>query len=129
MSVTKKVQKNIKANQKSNDLLDALDNISSEDKKWLNERPTRMEIINYVNSLWEHHHLPTITNYIQISSMVIQAILIDKGICTGDEIKDITEKFIAEQQRRMSPTDESSNTESSTDEVEKEDEKSKKQGE
>lgn len=129
MSVTKKVQKNIKANQKSNDLLDTLDNISSEDKKWLNERPTRMEIINYVNALWEHHHLPTITNYIQISSMVIQAILIDKGICTGDEIKDITEKFIAEQQRRMSPTDKSSNTESSTDEVEKEDEKSKKQGE
>ena len=38
---------------------------------------------------------------IQMSSMVLQAILIEKGVCTGDEIKDITEKFVSEQQRRM----------------------------
>lgn len=93
MSVTKKVQKNIKAKQ-----LDDL--LPPGEKKWLEDHPTRLEVSNYINALWEHHYLPLVTNYIQISSMVLQAILIDKGVCTGEEIKDITEKFVSEQRRR-----------------------------
>lgn len=141
MSITRRAQKNIKTNQKSNDFLNKLGDISSEDKKWLNECPTRVEIINYVNAIWEHNYLPTITNYIQLSSMVLQAILIDKGICTGDEIKDITEKFVQEQQRRIAGNnddektgaandddDDKLSTSNSSDE-EEDNEKSKEQGE
>lgn len=98
MSVSKKVQKNIKSSQIGDS---SLEGVSSEDQKWLSKQPTRMEVASYVNALWERHYLPTITNYIQMSSMVLQAILIDKGVCTGDEIKSITEKFVSEQQRRM----------------------------
>ena len=94
MSTTKKIQKNIKAKQSG-------DAISPENKKWLSEHPTRLEVGNYVNALMERHYMPVITNYIQMSSMVLQAILIEKGVCTGDEIKNITEKFVSEQQRRM----------------------------
>ena len=95
MSTPKTILQSAKNNDSNKSIL------SSKDKKWLNERPTRLEVINYVNSLWEHNHFPVVTSYIQMSSMILQAILIDKGVCTGDEIKDITEKFVAEQQRRM----------------------------
>lgn len=98
MSISKKVQKNIKSNQTGDSFPEGL---SFEDQKWLSKQPTRMEVASYVNALWERHYLPTITNYIQMSSMVLQAILIEKGVCTGDEIKSITEKFVSEQQRRM----------------------------
>lgn len=74
--------------------------ISPEDKKYMEGKPNRIEIANYVNSLMENHYMPMITNYIQISSMVIQAILLEKGICTGDEIKKITEKFVEENKYR-----------------------------
>lgn len=94
LSTTKKTQKNIKAKQPG-------ETISPENEKWLKERPTRLEVGNYVNALMERHYMPVITNYIQMSSMVLQAILIEKGVCTGDEIKNITEKFVSEQQRRM----------------------------
>lgn len=92
MSIAKKIQKNIKTKQQQDDI---------DTEKWVDEHPTRGEVSNYINALWERHYLPTITNYIQMSSMVLQAILIEKGICTGDEIKDITEKFVSEQQRRL----------------------------
>lgn len=94
LSTTKKIQKNIKTKQSG-------ESISPENEKWLKERPTRLEVGNYVNALMERHYMPVITNYIQMSSMVLQAILIEKGVCTGDEIKVITEKFVSEQQRRM----------------------------
>ena len=98
MSVSKKAAKNIKLKQPT--IPTPGDALSEENKKWLGEYPTRMEVANYVNALFERHYMPVITNYIQMSSMVLQAILIDKGICTGDEIKIITEKFVSEQQRR-----------------------------
>lgn len=96
--MSKKIYKNVKAKQVDDSSSEGL---TPENQKWLNEHPTRMEVASYVNALWERHYLPTITNYIQMSSMVLQAILIEKGVCTGDEIKSITEKFVSEQQRRM----------------------------
>ena len=95
--MSKKIQKNVKAT--------ATEGLSAKDKKWLEEHPNRGEVIAYVTNLWEHQQLPAVTSLIQMSSMVLQAILIDKGVCTGDEIKDITEKFIAEHQRRMATPD------------------------
>lgn len=74
--------------------------VSKQDEKWLKQCPSRLEVANYVNSLMEFHYMPVITNHIQMSAMVLQAILIDKGVCTGEDIKEITEKFVSEQQRR-----------------------------
>ena len=92
MSQLKKIQKNINNNG---------DKLSSEDDRYMKEKPSRYEVASYVNSLLEKHYMPVITNYIQMSSMVIQAILLEKGICTGDEIKKMTEQFVAENQKRM----------------------------
>ena len=77
------------------------DMLSSEDERYMKEKPSRYEVASYVNSLMEKHYLPLVTNYIQMSSMVIQAILLEKGICTGEEIKKMTEQFVAEQQKRI----------------------------
>ena len=94
MSITKKILEN---KEKNNGL-------SAEDNAYMKSKPTRLEVANYVNSLMEQHYMPLITNYIQMSSMVLQAILLRKGICTGDEIKEITEEFVKENQRRVKET-------------------------
>lgn len=94
MSISKKIAEN--ATRKMSEGF-----ISPEDKKYMEGKPNRIEVANYVNSLMENHYMPLITNYIQMSSMVLQAILLKKGICTGDEIKEITEKFVEENQRRV----------------------------
>ena len=94
MSITKKIAEN--ASRKSVEGF-----ISPEDKKYMEGKPNRIEVANYVNGLLDNHYMPLITNYIQMSSMVLQAILIEKGVCTGDEIKDVTEKFVKENRRRM----------------------------
>ena len=94
MSITKKITENAKTKM-------AEGFISPEDKRYMEGKPNRIEVANYVNSLIENHYMPTITNYIQMSSMVLQAILIEKGVCTGEEIKEITEKFVEENQKRI----------------------------
>ena len=65
MSTAKKISKNIKAKSKTQpgDIPLPGEPLSEENKKWLNEQPTRMEVANYVNALWERHYLPVITNY------------------------------------------------------------------
>lgn len=72
-----------------------------EDEKYLQGKPNRMEVANYVNGLMEEHYMPDIMNNfsnthqaMQLGFMTIQAILIQKGICTEDEIKSMTEEFI-----------------------------------
>lgn len=93
MNISKKISENL--NKKTSEGF-----ISPEDKKYMEGKPNRIEIANYVNSLMENHYMPMITNYIQISSMVLQAILLEKNICTGEEIKKITEKFVEENKYR-----------------------------
>ena len=70
------------------------------DDKYMSGHPTRAEVGNYVNALMEEHYIPRIQGLIQMSSMVLQAILIKKGVCTGEELKEITEEFVKEQKRR-----------------------------
>lgn len=68
------------------------------DEQYMLGRPNRMEVANYVNALLEEHYMPSILereNSFRLGLMVIQSILIKKGICTGDEIKEITEEFLA----------------------------------
>lgn len=70
------------------------------DEKYMSGHPTRAEVGNYVNALLEEHYMPRIQGLIQMSSMVLQAILIKKNVCTGEELKEITEEFVKEQKRR-----------------------------
>lgn len=68
------------------------------DEQYMLGRPNRIEVANYVNALLEEHYMPSIIdreNSFRLGLMVIQSILIKKGICTGDEIKEITEEFLA----------------------------------
>lgn len=73
-----------------------------EDERYLQGRPTRIEVMNYVNALLEKKYIPEIMNKFQLGIMVIQSILISKGICTGEEIEEITKQFIEQQTKEIS---------------------------
>lgn len=70
-----------------------------EDEQYMRGRPTRMEVANYVNALLEDKYMPMIQGQTSLGFMVIQAILIEKGICTGEEIEEITKKFVVQRQQ------------------------------
>lgn len=72
-----------------------------DDESYLKGRPNRLEVANYVNSLLENEYLPRILNTIRISAMVLQSILIEKGICTGEEIESITKEFVERQEQEI----------------------------
>ena len=56
-----------------------------DDERYMQGRPTRMEVANYVNALLEEKYMPQLQGQISLGFMVIQAILIEKGICTGEQ--------------------------------------------
>lgn len=73
----------------------------AQDEQYMQGRPTRLEVCNYVNALLEDKYTPAIQSTIaqtaqaaQISVMVMQSILIQKGLTTGDELKELTEVFM-----------------------------------
>lgn len=70
-----------------------------EDEQYMRGRPNRMEVANYVNALLEDKYMPMIQGQTSLGFMVIQAILIEKGICTGEEIEEIIKKFVAQRQQ------------------------------
>lgn len=70
-----------------------------EDEQYMRGRPNRMEVANYVNALLEDKYMPMIQGQISLGFMVIQAILIEKGICTGEEIEEFTKQFIEQRQK------------------------------
>ena len=75
-----------------------------EDEAYMRGRPNRMEVANYVNALLEEKYIPEIKKLqqsIQLGIMVTQAILIQKNICTGEEIKAITKEFIKTQEQQL----------------------------
>lgn len=72
-----------------------------EAEEFLKGIPTRAEVANYVNSLLEEIFMPEVEKNvkkilpsIQLGFMIIQSILLKKGICTGEELKEITEEFL-----------------------------------
>ncbi len=72
-----------------------------EAEEFLKGTPTRAEVANYVNSLLEEIFMPEVEKNvkkilpsIQLGFMIIQSILLKKGICTGEELKEITEEFL-----------------------------------
>ena len=74
---------------------------NKEVEEFLKGIPTRAEVANYVNSLLEEIFKPEIEKNIksilpsiQLGFMIIQSILIKKGVCTGEELKEITEEFL-----------------------------------
>lgn len=79
-----------------------------ETEQFMKGRPNRAEVANYVNSLLEEKYMPeiqrligTVQNSTQLGFMTLQAILINKGICTGDEIQQVTKEFIQAQKAEM----------------------------
>ena len=74
------------------------------DERYMNGHPTRLEVANYVNALMEEKYVPMFQSMIQMSAMVIQGILIEKSICTGEELETITKQFMEEQEKRMAAT-------------------------
>ena len=79
-----------------------------EDEAFLKGRPTRAEVANYVNALLEEKYMPEILSHfnqtyqaMQLGFMTLQAILIQKEICTGEEIEKLTQEFIKQQQAEL----------------------------
>lgn len=79
-----------------------------DDERFLQGRPNRAEVMNYVNALLEDKYMPEIMKHIQqtqqsmqLGFMAIQAILIQKGICTGEEIQEVTQEFIKKHQEEL----------------------------
>lgn len=79
-----------------------------EDEAYLKGRPNRAEVANYVNALLEEKYMPEIMNHfsqtyqsMQLGFMTLQAILVQKEICTGEEIEKLTQEFIKCQQAEL----------------------------
>lgn len=79
-----------------------------ETEQFMRGRPNRAEVANYVNALLEDKYMPeiqrligSVQNSTQLGFMTLQAILINKGICTGDEIQQVTKEFIQTQKDEM----------------------------
>lgn len=70
-----------------------------EDEQYMKGRPTRLEVANYVNALMEEKYMPHLQGQTSLGFMVIQAILIEKGICTGEEIEEFTKQFVEQRQK------------------------------
>ena len=73
------------------------------DQQYLNGNPTRMEVANYVNALNEEKVIPEIKKLIMavnahasLSNQVVLGLLIKKGICTEEEVKQMTEDLVKE---------------------------------
>ena len=96
-SIEKRIQENFEAEMKAAGL-------SKSDEAYLRGTPTRMEVANYVTSLIENHYAPALQAGFQLGIMVVQALLIKKGICTGEEIEEFTKDFMKEHQERMKAT-------------------------
>lgn len=97
------------------------------DEKYLQGKPTRLEVANYVNALLEQEYMPAIQNEIinnvnsmKLGIMILQGILVNKGICTGEEIEQLTNEFIEnykkELEEHQKKADEESQNESTPEE-------------
>ena len=90
-----------------------------EDEAYFKGKPNRAEVANYVNALMEKHYMTEIMRHfsdtqqaMQLGFMVVQAIMIQKGICTKEEISEMTQEFVKLQQK------EAENSEKTDDSVE-----------
>lgn len=79
-----------------------------DDEQYMRGRPNRMEVANYVNALMEQKYIPQLQEQTSMGFMVIQALLIEKGICTGEEIEQMTKEFIKQKQAKAQQTQEKS---------------------
>ena len=80
--------------------------LTAEEREYFNQTPTRMEVANYVNALLDSKYMPALYQYIegvkrgaQMATMVMNTILVRKGIVTLEEmdaIKDELEKQLSD---------------------------------
>lgn len=71
---------------------------STED--YMNQTPSRGEVAGYVQSIMDGYYMPLISSQIQLSSVILQGILLEKGLCTSEEMKEIAANFIREHKLR-----------------------------
>lgn len=71
---------------------------STED--YMNQSPTRGEVAGYIQSIMDGYYMPLISSQVQLSSVIIQGILLEKGLCTSEEMREIASSFIHEHQLR-----------------------------
>lgn len=90
MSVSKKLEKKIEKRKQP------VVTQSSSDNDYMKGVPNRIEVANYVASVMENFYLPLISNQVQLSTMILQAVLLEKDICSGEDIKRITKSFTQE---------------------------------
>ena len=65
-----------------------------ENRKYLEGKPTRIEVANYVNALLENKYFPEILGKLELGFAVLQTILVNNGITTVEEIEKLTKEFI-----------------------------------
>lgn len=73
------------------------DESNNEDIEYMYGTPSRLEVANYVNELLEEHYIPliqNISNGIRLSVMVLQSILLTKGVISQDELQAVTDEFV-----------------------------------
>lgn len=73
------------------------DTHSEDSSEGLLETPNRKEVANYVNNLVDARCLKLIDEVscgATIGLMVIQSVLIQKGIATKEELQELTEQFL-----------------------------------
>lgn len=79
------------------------EHMSKADEEFLNGTPTRHEVANYVNALFEEKYMPAIMKHfsqlecsVKLSITALQKILIQKGICTDTEIGETLNALVEE---------------------------------
>ena len=73
------------------------DELNKEDIEYMDGTPSRLEVANYVNTLLEEHYIPLIqkiSNGNRLSVMVLQSILLTKGVISQDELQAVTNEFV-----------------------------------
>lgn len=76
------------------DNVENMGNFKSEEEinQFMQGNPTRLEVANYVNALLETKYMTVIQeqlNALKLGNMVTQALMIQKGVCSGEEIEDM----------------------------------------
>ena len=70
------------------------------DGEYMLQTPTRGEVAGYIQSIMDGYYMPLIASQIQLSSVILQGILLEKGLCTSEEMKEIAANFIQEHKLR-----------------------------
>lgn len=96
------------------------DSSSEEDEKFLNETPTRKEVVNFITGVMEDKYMPTILGLIsqlersqKLNAILIETILLNKNVCTQEDLENATHGVLEAYKKELESqkTDSKSKTE------------------